>query len=189
MFKRLFFSIDIPESAKKEIIFYKKELENNLSRGVRWVKDENLHITLFFLGQVKEDLIGKLFRKVKEIKEKPFNVIIESVSYFPKKKTNAKLIWITIKSEGIERLEKRINEATSPDFQVKSERSYIPHITIGRIKQWDFRKLPIYEIPKLNDNLNLNFNVTSFNICESKIKKEGPTYHVLNSFNLNDEKK
>jgi RNA 2',3'-cyclic 3'-phosphodiesterase len=189
MFKRLFFSIDIPDTVKKEIIFYKKELENSLNRGVRWVKDENLHITLLFLGQVEENTVSKLFKKVGTIKEKSFDVNIESVSYFPRGKTNAKLIWITVKSSGIRNLERRISEVIFPDFDIKKEQNYIPHITLGRIKQWDFRKLPVYQIPNLNDNLNLNFNITSFNICESKIKRDGPTYHILKTFNLNDDKK
>lgn len=189
MFKRIFFSVDIPDEIREEIIFYKRELENDLSRGVKWVESENLHVTLLFLGEIKEYLIEELFGIVESVQEESFTVTIEKSSYFPRDKTRARLIWISVKSKGIEKLEKRINELISLKLQVKNERIYLPHITLGRIKQWDFRKLPSYKIPRLGENLNLNFKVTSFNICESKIKKEGPTYHILKSFNLVDGKK
>jgi RNA 2',3'-cyclic 3'-phosphodiesterase len=189
MFKRLFFSIDIPDDIKKEIVFYKKELESSLGEGVRWVKDENLHLTIIFLGQVKENKIDDLFKKVEKVKGESFYVTTEDISYFPKEKTSAKLIWITVKSESIKILEKKINKVLFPDFLVRKEKSFIPHITLGRIRQWNFRKLSSHEVPELNDNLNLKFNVTSFNLCESKIKKGGPTYHILKSFILDNGKK
>jgi len=184
MFKRLFFSINIPDNAKKEIILYKKDLEKNLKRGVIWVKDENLHVTILFLGQVKENSVDRLFKNLEDIKEKPFEVTCGNVSYFPKEKTNAKLIWINIESPSVKRLKKKINKALSLEFKTKTSSVFFPHITLGRIKQWEFRKIPIYEIPDLNDKLNLNFKVTTINIIESKIKKEGPSYHILKSFNL-----
>ncbi len=189
MFKRLFFSIDIPDTAKEKIILYKKNLEKSLSRGVKWVRDENLHITVLFLGQIKESLVDKLLENIESVKEKPFEVTIGNVSYFPKEKTNAKLIWADIESLGIKRLEKRIKGVLSSEFKVKTNLTFIPHITLGRIKQWEFQKMPLYEIPDIDDDLSLNFKVTTFNIIESKTKKEGPSYHILKSFNLVNENK
>ncbi len=64
----------------------------------------------------------------------------------------------------------------------KSEaRPYIPHINLGRIKTWEFRRLELEERPEVNEEISLSFEVNSIEVMESKLKKGGPEYDILES--------
>jgi len=56
-----------------------------------------------------------------------------------------------------------------------------PHITLGRIKTWQFRQIEPEERPEINEDIDLTFEVKSIEIMESQLKKGGPEYTVLES--------
>jgi len=56
-----------------------------------------------------------------------------------------------------------------------------PHITLGRIKTWEFRRMEPEERPEINEDINLNFEVNSIEIMESQLKRNGPDYTILES--------
>ena len=58
------------------------------------------------------------------------------------------------------------------------------HITLGRIKAWEFRKIEPEERPIVDEEINLTFEVNSIEVMDSQLKKGGPTYTILESFPL-----
>ncbi len=65
-----------------------------------------------------------------------------------------------------------------------SEKEFIPHITLARIKSWEFRKMPLASIPEVDEEINLSIPVSSFVLMESKLEKGGPVYEVISKFEL-----
>ncbi|PIP23993.1 MAG: RNA 2',3'-cyclic phosphodiesterase [Candidatus Nealsonbacteria bacterium CG_4_10_14_0_2_um_filter_38_17] len=65
-------------------------------------------------------------------------------------------------------------------------RPYSPHITLGRIKEWEFRKIEPEERPDINEEIHLTFPVESIELMESKPERGGPSYTVLNSSKLKE---
>ena len=63
-------------------------------------------------------------------------------------------------------------------------RDFRPHITLGRIRTWEWRKMELEERPKINEEIFLSFNVNSIEIMESQLKREGPKYTLLESIKL-----
>ncbi len=181
MRKKIFFSVNLPSKIKKEISFYLEDLRNELKGGVKWADVDNLHITLLFLGLVKEELIPNLIKKTENIKWQKFFLSLENISYFPKNKKDAKMIWINLKGEGIDDVARMIKN----ELGFSEKEKFIPHVTLGRIKKWEFNKLLDYGMPNINIDLNIGFNVSSFKLMESKLKKTKPKYFLIKSFNEN----
>jgi len=182
--KRLFFSINLSDQAKEEICFWQKEFQKSLDRGVRWTQKENLHITLLFLGLIKEEKVDSLIKKVESVRIKPFTINLNRISYFPEKKIEAKMICAEgVSPEAVE-LQKTIKEAISPDFPAVDDRNFYLHITLGRIRKWSFRKIPIIEIPEINESVDIGFNVDAFDLQESRLTNKGAVYTKIKSFKL-----
>jgi len=203
--KRIFIAINLPEGIKNELENLEKELDNLFSsaggRGpegeqvpygvkvVRWLKKDNLHLTLLFIGSVQDEEIPKISQIVKNIAQtqKPFSLRFEKVCYGPPKTMPPRLIWLELEKkpellELAETLKKEIGE--SGILRKIEKREFSPHITLGRIRTWEWRKIEPEERPEIEKELDLDFEVKSIEIMESKLKRTGAEYSVLESVKL-----
>ena len=63
-------------------------------------------------------------------------------------------------------------------------RGFTPHITLARIREWEFRKIEPEERPEIEENIDLTFTVESIDVMESELKRGGPVYSIIESHNL-----
>jgi len=90
------------------------------------------------------------------------------------------MVWaIGEKSEAFNKL--KTNLSQSLFFELKPG---APHITLARIRAWDFRKIEPEERPEVNEDISQTFNVSSIELMESKLKRGGPEYIILESYPL-----
>jgi RNA 2',3'-cyclic 3'-phosphodiesterase len=173
MIKRCFIAVDLPRVVKEKLREEQEELKNLFEgEAVKWVKEENLHITLLFLGVVKDE--KEIIENLKKIKASSFSVKIKELSYFPKDKKEAKMIWAVVDSEGLKSLAKKIGGSSE----------ITPHITIGRVRRWEWQKVSLGLIPDIQEPLDVNFKVDSFFLIESKTRRSGPDYDIIEEFKL-----
>ncbi|MCD6500728.1 RNA 2',3'-cyclic phosphodiesterase [bacterium] len=192
--KRIFIAINLPEKIKTELENLEKELDSlfpeEANRGVvRWVKKENLHLTLLFIGSVEDEKIPKIRQIVKNIAEaqKPFSLKFKKVCYGPPKQIPPRLIWIELekKPELLNSAEKLKKEMAKSGILRKVEkREFSPHITLGRIRTWQWRRIEPEERPEIEKEISLDFEVKSIEIMESKLKRTGAEYTILESIAL-----
>jgi RNA 2',3'-cyclic 3'-phosphodiesterase len=173
MIKRAFVAIDLPKDVKEKLREKQEELKN-LFEGdaVKWVKEENLHITLLFLGVVKDK--EKTVEELSKIKEKPFLVELQDLLYFPEDKKDAKMIWVKVESQDLKSLAEKIGGSSE----------ITPHITLGRIRRWEWQKISLELTPEIQEHLGLSFKVDSFFLIESKTRRTGPDYDIIKEFKL-----
>ena len=163
MVHRLFIAINLPENIKDTLLKYQEKWSD---LPVRWTKRENLHITMEFLGSASEEELLEVCQGTKELalKHKPFSVVLNKICYGPPSKTPQsmpRMVWVT--GEKIKEL------------------NIIPHITLGRIKSWEFRRIEPEERPKIAEEIDLTFEVNSIDVMESELKRGGPDYTILES--------
>lgn len=184
---RVFIAINLPENIKKKLSDY--ELKWPELPG-RWTKKENLHITLNFLGYLKTDEeLLEVIKKTREaaLKNDPFFLNLKRIIYGPSGKP--RMIWAEgEKSEELKKLQEDLINALK-DFAMESggerDRAYTPHITLARLRQWEFQRMEPEEKPKINEEISLNFEVSSIEVMESELKRAGPEYITLESAPLN----
>jgi len=185
MRKRVFLAINLPAEIKQELL---KIQEQFPILPCRFVKDESLHLTLIFLGDRTEEELEKITALGKEVGERTpcFDISFGRVCYGPGKKLPPRLIWAEgEKSEGLITLKKNLDKLLAEKISFQPERQdFLPHITLARIKAWDWKRIEPEERPKVNLDVSFTLPVSSFELMESELKKSGSEYQILKSFPL-----
>lgn len=160
---RVFIAINLPDNIKKELAGYENKWPE---LPCRWTKPENLHITLEFLGYISDDELLKVFREAGGTASghKFFTVKLNKICYGPIGKMPPRMVWAV--GERIE------------------EFNLVPHITLGRIRTWQWKQIEPEERPEVSEDINLTFEVNSIEVMESRLKGGGPEYTILESYQL-----
>jgi 2'-5' RNA ligase len=135
---RSFIAIELPLEAKEGLARLRKELERGEHKFVKWVNLGSIHLTLKFLGNIP-------FKRVTEITEamegaaqgiSPFHLEIAGLGAFPSL-GQARVFWVGIGGEmdKLSRLQQNIDSALDALGFAKEERSFVPHLTLARIRQ------------------------------------------------------
>lgn len=174
---RLFLGLPASLSLKDQVSVLLKEKPFKAS----WVKVENLHITLKFLGEVEEKKANKIIESFEEI-VKPIKyrkLPFEGASAFPNEK-RPRVLFLKFKEDPeIINYQKGIEERFSKEGFEKEERDFKIHLTIARFKfppdPEKFKKL----LEKLSNEKIEPFEVSEIVLFESILKPEGPVYNPL----------
>ncbi|HOF45060.1 MAG TPA: RNA 2',3'-cyclic phosphodiesterase [Candidatus Pacearchaeota archaeon] len=182
MKKKIFIAINLPEKIKSELVSYQEKIDRFFDDTcpIKWTKKDNLHITMFFIGFVEYDELINVINKTEKALEdlEPFKIKIDSITYGPLGKT-PKMVWANgEKIPSIVEANRKLEESL---FEIRpTEHEFTPHITLGRIIQWQFKRIDEDQIPQIEEYPNLSFNVNSIDIMES-VKGR---YVILKSINL-----
>jgi 2'-5' RNA ligase len=188
MRRRIFIAINLPEKIKEELISFQEKYSE---LPARWVKKENLHITLAFLGYLRDEDLPKIIEITKKVAKNhyPFLIKILKVSYGPPKIFPPRMVWaIGEKNEALWRLQENLKNALIemkiPQLEEEEGRGFIPHITLARIRKWEFKQMEPEEKPEIDEDVEFSFEVKSIEIMESHLKRGGAEYTVLESIPL-----
>jgi len=202
---RIFIAINFPEDIKKKLADYQMKW---LDLPCRWTKKENLHITLMFLGYLSDEKLLEVLKITKEVAQRyePFSINLIKICYGPPKKmpyseTSSltgrlakgenrppRMIWVEgEKSAELGKLQNNLGNSLLSSVALAKEditsdnRPYAPHITLGRIKTWEFRQIEPEERPLVDEEINLSLEVNSIEVMESELKRGGAEYTILES--------
>ena len=182
---RVFIAINFPPEIKKVLSRYE---ENFKELPAKWVEQENLHITLAFLGSITDKDIGEACIVAKSLADNKdgFKLNLESVEYGPTNKMPYKMVWLRgQKSKELSSLKNQLDQELVQAINFKPDhKGFSPHITLARINQMQLRVMDSEEIPEINEKLDLNFEVESIDVMESVLTKNGPAYTIIESFSL-----
>jgi len=180
---RIFIAINLPEDIKKQFVSYQGKWPE---LPIRWTRRENLHITLFFLGFVSDEELLEVCKITKEtaLKNQSFSINLNRICYGPPKKP-PRMVWIEGKKSKEftflrNNLEKSLMGSEKVHFS-SEDRAFSPHITLGRIRTWEWKEIEPEEKSEVNEEINLGFEVNSIEVMESQLKKGGAEYIVLES--------
>ena len=179
---RTFIAIDLPERVKNKIA----ELENGLKKydlAFRWVKPENIHLTLKFLRDINLEQADKIKEAITKISAKfaAFKVNFNSFGFFPNQR-KPRVFFISIdKSELLKNIASELEkELEMLDFE--RENKFKSHITLARVK--DLRNIESLKEKIKSTQLNQEFSVNAITFYKSILTKEGPIYGKIFKSNL-----
>ena len=128
--KRLFVAIDFPEAVTQLLVRLNPHLP-----AVRWLKEDKIHLTLSFLGQVDESHEEIFGEKLQAIRFVEFFLPIARVGTFPAK-GKPRVIWAGV-GRGhpqLFHLHKKVQEAALAAGLEPDLRAWHPHITVARCR-------------------------------------------------------
>lgn len=186
---RVFIAIDIEKKVLEAISRLQQQLQRKArinEKSVKWVEPENIHLTLKFLGEIKDTELVQVCKITEQVTKNysPFDLEIETVGYFGG--SSARVIWVGIKggSEQLVKLATELDEGLSTIGFAKETRAFTGHLTLCRIK--DFKAG--VELAKLVDGLGPfkagESEVEAVAVYQSELSKAGPTYTALGKYRL-----
>jgi len=135
---RSFIAIELPEEAREGLARLRKELERDEHRFVKWVDPGGIHLTLKFLGNISSKRVTEITEAIEESAQgiSPFHLEISGLGAFPSLR-QARVFWVGIGGEvdKLSRLQQGIDSTLAVLGFAKEERSFVPHLTLARIRQ------------------------------------------------------
>ena len=174
---RIFIAVNLPKEVKDYLFDLEEEFKG--FGKINFIAKKNLHITLKFLGEVKENSLNDIKKKLNNVKLKSFEVSLNNLRIFP----NIELIKVLFASlTPKEKLQELFNKVDEELIEYPNNYSFLNHVTLGRIKVLKDKK---GFIKKLDLKVKpINFKVTSFELMKSELSKDGSKYSVLETYYL-----
>ncbi len=175
MAHRLFIAIRLPQPVIDRLFDLMEGVEN-----ARWQSDEQLHLTLRFIGEVDRPQAEDLAQAISAIQFAPFDLQISGVGHFEKKgKIHA--IWAGVEENtALTALQARVEHACQSAGLAAETRKFTPHVTVARLNQsagdvhhW-LNAHPQFSCP--------TFTVQHFFLCESHLSNNGSIYQYIARF-------
>ena len=178
MKRKIYISINIPESDKKRLT---EAVSKWRDLPVKWVKEPNLHLTLAYLGHVGDDAIVEICQKVKKAvsSKELFDLHFSNIEL--NSETESRLVWISgEESQELLKLQEDIEKEL--DIFVSEKKSFIPHITLGKIRKqkWEAQE----KKPEIKKELMFALTVESVDVMASDFENEGQEYSIVESCEL-----
>ena len=184
---RLFISAPLPKNTKRELA---KAREEFLEFPAKWVKEENFHITLIFIGETKESEAKKVAEAI-DVATKDLNLInleTDGLSLLPNEKRPRILaIKLTGETEKLPKLVGNIEKGLREREILRhvQDKPFRPHVTLARLKKLrsgekkELReKIRFYNLP------TIEFKARRVELTESKLTPTGPVYKALKRYTL-----
>ena len=171
--KRLFVGLELPSSCKLTLV----ALDPHLS-GLRWLPEEQLHLTLSFVGDVEAPAEDRLRDALREVRAPPFFLPLRSLGVFDLR-GRPSVVWAGVGTGHpyLFTLHRRIQDAVLHAGLEADLKPFHPHVTVGRAKGISRQALQ----PFLRSYAETEFGlvkVTGFALYSSVLTPEGATHRV-----------
>jgi len=184
---RCFIAIDIDEGIRKQIDRLQNELrqKTGLTKpDVKWTEPALIHLTLKFLGEVRDADITKVCEIAAAVaaNHKGFWVDVARVGSFG---SAARVLWVGIdRNDALLTLQKDLDEQLSAAGWGGDKKQFAGHLTLCRIKKLKAGRI-LKEFIKDYSDLSLgSFGVDSICVYKSELTSSGPIYTVISTNSL-----
>jgi len=174
---RLFVAIRPPEEVRDLLIDAMDD-----SPALRWVGDEQLHLTLRFIGEVERPVANDVATALQKIRSPAFELEVEGVGKFEQR--NGGAIWAGVRpKEPVAALASKIERGIQLVGLEAEHRAFMPHITLAR---WNRRNADaVGTFLRRNAALRSeSFLVDSFTLFESRLSRQGAHYEEIVDYRL-----
>jgi 2'-5' RNA ligase len=178
---RLFVALDLPDTVRHAISELIAKLQAK-SRGTRWIKPEDLHITLKFIGHVPDEKLSPIQTALSSIHTaQPVELHFRGMGFFPNEH-RPRAFWCGIAaSPNLAELAADIDRALVPLGVEAETRPFTPHLTLARFKSDEGIREVVHAA---NDMKSTDFGAateTNFHLYESLLKSTGAQYNRVAS--------
>jgi 2'-5' RNA ligase len=179
---RLFIALKIPFEVKKKLLDVCHKISDS-TELFRWEKPERIHLTLKFIGEVKEEFVNSIANEIAFIEEyNSFNLDVTKFGFFYRKGLPS-ILWAGLKTdESFYKLVRQLNERLSIFSIPVERRKFTPHLTMLRLKKNPGKKF----ILKFEEHSfdNWNFNSSEISLIKSELLSTGARYTDIIKYNL-----
>jgi 2'-5' RNA ligase len=179
---RLFVALEIPPEIREKLAELIRELRA-IAPHEKWVRAENLHVTLKFIGEVAPEKATAIRQALALARsDAPVRLDFRGLGFFPDEK-HPRVFWAGMEtSPNLKGLAADIEAAVEKLGVLREKRPFSPHLTLAR---FETRKMPQKLQAAVRENMAREFGAfetREFHLIESRLKPSGAEYTTLQSF-------
>lgn len=174
---RAFIAVTFPDFVKDALFQSAQTVKERLGLTGKqsWINPKNYHLTLFFLGEISEEVLKQMGPPLTQAVGgiAPFSIEFTQICLFPSiEKQHAVVASIKPQEDLIRLQQKALSVVSSMGEKINDPRPFLPHVTLARLK----------EVPVLSFNplpLSISFRVRDLQLFESRPTQKGSGYLSL----------
>jgi 2'-5' RNA ligase len=174
---RAFFAVDLPLEARSRVAEAMERLRPAVPRGVRWVSLDGIHLTLKFLGEIREDDVSRLVQRAraKLAPERPFDVALAGYGAYPNAR-ESRMLWLGVAQGAgtLAKLARKLDSAARAIGAPREHRPFEAHLTLGRL-----REPTRVELERASPPDSVAWTVSEVVLFESRLSPGGARYVPL----------
>jgi RNA 2',3'-cyclic 3'-phosphodiesterase len=173
---RLFVAVRPPENIREQLL--------DLMEGVpdlRWQADEQLHLTLRFIGEVARPVAEDIAASLERIRFERFSLQLDGAGKFEKHRGGA--LWAGVRpKDPLKALNGKVERACQAAGLAAEQRAFHPHITLAR---WRGRAPGVDRFLERHGGLGSeSWQVREFILYESRLGQGGAHYEAVERYGL-----
>ncbi|MFD2245829.1 RNA 2',3'-cyclic phosphodiesterase [Pontibacter ruber] len=175
---RLFVAVTLPAALHT---YLSQQVHQYQHSSIRFVPEQNLHLTLYFIGNVPQEQLPAISQAIKEVamQHQPFTLVLEQLEPGPKLRS-PRLVWARFRqSQPYEQLSQELTRVLAPE--PPKEQKAIPHVTVARFRK---DKPAPKNLPVIVPDQEMQLPVDSISLWRSELKSPHPVYSILETFPL-----
>jgi len=178
---RLFTGIDLPEDVREKLERLLMHLRP--CAHLKWSPVYNLHVTLKFIGEWPEQKLPELEAALRAVVQRgPIPAEVKGLGWYPNPH-HPRVFWAGIHGgDGLAKLVKDIDAATTPLGIPAEDRPFSAHLTLARIKEPAPLQALRSAIAQLESVEFGTFQVDRFHLFRSQPGSAGSIYTKLSEF-------
>lgn len=174
---RLFVAIRPPQAIRDLLIDAMDD-----SPELRWVPEDNIHLTLRFIGEVERPVAEDVAAALGNIHAPRFDLRVSGVGQFARRKGGA--LWAAVQPRtDVAALAAKIERACQATGLEPERRAFHPHITLAR---WSGRSSSAVQrfLSAAAGLASEAFTVAGFTLFESRLSRHGAHYEPVAEYGL-----
>jgi 2'-5' RNA ligase len=174
---RLFVAIRPPRSIRAQLLGLMGGV-----RGARWQSDDQLHLTLRFIGEVDRPVAEDVAAALGAVRHPPFEIAVDGIGAF-ERRGRPEALWAGVTPhQPLKALHAKIDQACVRAGLEPERRAYLPHITLARLGR---AAGPVAGLLEESGGVTgPPFPVDGFGLFESALTPEGALYSLVERYKL-----
>jgi len=172
---RAFIALPVAPNVVRNILRCQDELASQAGHCVRWTPEEQIHLSLQFLGNISQADMQKIQARLQDVM-KPLHLRAPGLGGFPSLR-NPRVIWVGLSGD-IDQLQ-AVQAAVEHATGRSEERKFHPHLTIGRVREG--RRLNAKLDPWKDHDFG-DWDARELLLMQSKLSPKGATHSVIARF-------
>jgi 2'-5' RNA ligase len=186
---RSFIAIELPQAVVSLLAKVQQDL-SSLRLKAGWVRPQNIHLTLKFLGNIKTDDIEKIGGAMKAAAQdfEPFTLTAGGIGFFPGIK-RPRVIWVGVggQTSQLFALQRNLEDRLAALDFPKEKRSFKGHLTLGRFREGPAPDAIRRVLEQYADFGKEEFTTRRIVLFKSDLKPAGAVYSQLLQADLSNE--
>jgi 2'-5' RNA ligase len=177
---RCFLAIEVPAAIRRQLAQLQERLRPQVG-GVAWARSEQMHLTLKFLGEVPDADVPEAIEAARSAVGGfgSFDLTVAGAGCFPPS-GSARVLWVAVHSPPELLACQQECEHAFESLGIPPEnRSFHPHLTLGRVKDFHAGRSARAAIEQVADFEAGGFTARELVFFQSVLQRTGPIYTAL----------